>query len=124
MKDRVKRVRTDCGMNQSDFGKKISISRSAVWKIENGENIPSEQTLSLICKEFNVNMDWLKNGIGEMYDYPKDETAAIVSDLLEENNPTYDIIKSIMKTYKKLDSKSQKTIDDFAESLLKELKGG
>lgn len=124
MKDRVKKVRNYFGMSQSDFGKKISISRSAVWKIENGENTPSEQTLNLICKEFNINMDWLKTGDGEMHNYPKDETASIVSELLEEKNSTYDIILGIMKTYQKLDEKSQKAIDNFAEELLKELKGG
>ena len=41
MKNRIKKVRTDAKLNQSEFGKKISISRSAVWKIENGENTPS-----------------------------------------------------------------------------------
>lgn len=66
MKDRIKKIREDAGLNQSKFGERISISRSAVWKIENGENTPSEQTISLICKEFNINENWLRFGTEPM----------------------------------------------------------
>jgi transcriptional regulator with XRE-family HTH domain len=44
MKDRIKKIRTDAGLSQSDFAKKLSISRSAICKLEYGENQPSEQT--------------------------------------------------------------------------------
>ena len=92
--------------------------------LEKGERVPSDRTISDICREFNVNEDWLRTGNGYMYVEVEDETAAIVSDLLEENNPMYEIIKGIMKTYQKLDLKSQKTITDFAKELLEELKKG
>lgn len=48
------------------FGKRIGITRSSVCKLESGENNPSEQTIKLICKEFNVSYDWLTNGVGSM----------------------------------------------------------
>ena len=38
MKDRIKKIRTDAGLSQSDFAKKLSISRSAICKLEYGEN--------------------------------------------------------------------------------------
>ena len=66
MKDRIKKIRHDAEMNQAEFGRKISISRSAVWKIENGENTPSEQTIKLICKEFGISYLWLTEGIDDV----------------------------------------------------------
>ena len=67
MKNRIKEIRTEVGKSQTDFAKKISVSRSAVCKMESGENLPSDQTIHLICKEFNVNEDWLRYGTGEMF---------------------------------------------------------
>ena len=51
MNERIKSVRVMHGLNQTDFAKRLSISRSAVCKIESGENSPSDQTINLICKE-------------------------------------------------------------------------
>ena len=68
MRNRIKEVRNDRKLSQADFGKELSISRSAVCKIESGENAPSEQTLQLICNRYSVNMEWLKTGNGEKYE--------------------------------------------------------
>lgn len=123
MKERIKKVRKSNNLTMEQFGKKIGITKSSVSLLESGKNSPSEQTLKLICQEFNINKEWLSTGVGEMYNMVEDETAVIVSDLLEKQNPMYDIIKGIMKIYQKLDQKSQKVIDDFAEELSKELRG-
>lgn len=64
MNNRIKKLRLDLGLSQEAFGKQIKIQRSSVSKIETGENSPSDQTISLICKEFNVNEDWLRTGEG------------------------------------------------------------
>lgn len=48
------------------FGKRVGITRSSVCKLESGENNPAEQTIMLICKEFNINEIWLRTGTGEM----------------------------------------------------------
>ncbi len=122
MKDRIKKIRTDTRLSMEKFGEKIGITRSSVCKLESGENNPSEQTIKLICKEYKINKDWLLTGEGEMYDIPEDETAAIVSDMLEEENPFYDLILGIVKSYQKLDPKSQETLDGLIQMLLGNIK--
>ena len=64
MNNRIKELRLNLGLSQEAFGKQIKIGRSSVSKLESGENNPSDQTISLICKEFNVNEDWLRTGAG------------------------------------------------------------
>ena len=118
MKDRIKKIRTDNKLSMEKFGDRIGITRSSVCKLESGENNPSEQTLILICQEFNINDEWLRTGNGEMYLPPEDEVAAVVSDLLEEDNPFYDLIIGIMRTYQKLDSKSQDALKNLSKELL------
>lgn len=65
MKERIKQIRKNHGLSQADFAEKISISRSALTKIETGENNPSEQTLVLICDKFGISRQWLETGEGE-----------------------------------------------------------
>lgn len=124
MKDRIKKIRADRKLSMEKFGERIGITRSSVCKLENGENNPSEQTIKLICKEFGINKEWLLTGTGDPEDIPEDETAAVVSDLLEEDNPFYDLIIGIMKIYKKLDDKSQTALKNLSQELLDNLKKG
>lgn len=123
MNSRLKKIRTLNKMSQEEFGKKIGIeSRAHISALENGNRNITDRIIKDICREFNINEDWLRTGNGEMYNIPEDETAAIVSDLLEEDNPFYDIIKGIMKTYQKLDDKSQSVLLEFSKELLENLK--
>lgn len=89
--ERVKEIRKAVHKNQTDFAKTLSVSRSAICKMESGENSPSEQTIKLICREFNVNEDWLRNGTGEMF-IQLDEDEQISSffhDLLQEEKGSF-----------------------------------
>lgn len=122
MKDRILKIRKDSGKTQEEFAKKIGLSKNFVWMLEKGGREPSERTISDICREFNISKEWLLTGKGEMHNIPEDETAAVVSDLLEESNPFYDIIISIMKSYKKLDDKSQAALNDLIRECLDNLK--
>lgn len=68
MNERIKMLRTALSMSQTDFAQRLSVSRSAICKIESGENSPSEQTIKLMCNEFGVNEEWLRTGAGNMFE--------------------------------------------------------
>lgn len=48
-----------------EFGKRIGFGKSAVSEVENGNNAMSKQMRTAICKEFNINEEWLTDGIGD-----------------------------------------------------------
>lgn len=122
MKDRILKIRKDNQLTQDAFAEKLNLSKNFVWMLEKGERAASERTIMDICREFNVNKEWLLTGKGEVYDIPEDEIAAIVSDLLEEDNPFYELITRIMKIYQKLDSKSQNALKNLCNELLNSIK--
>jgi transcriptional regulator with XRE-family HTH domain len=66
MKDRIKRIRTDAGMTQEEFGREIGATRGMVTTYEKG-TIPTQSTRMLICSKFNVSETWLETGEGVPY---------------------------------------------------------
>lgn len=122
MKDRLKLLRSTLGLTQEKFAERLNIKRNTVANYEIGRNVPIDAVVSLICKEFNVNEDWLRNGSGEMFKErsPSEEIGYYVEDLLEydgQGNPFYDMIVEMMKTYVDLDEKSQAVIRSYFQSV-------
>lgn len=66
MNKRIYEVRQSASLSMRAFGEKIGISGQSVARLESGENNPSEQTIRAICSEFNINRDWLVDGVGQM----------------------------------------------------------
>lgn len=67
MKDRIKKIRKDLNMNQTEFGEAIGTSLAAYSKYETGKVIPDKTTRMLICSKFNVSETWLETGEGLPY---------------------------------------------------------
>lgn len=65
---RIRKVFRDSGKTQTEIGKSISKTSQYVWKLLNDDNAnPSDSVIKDICREFNVNEEWLRNGTGEMF---------------------------------------------------------
>lgn len=67
MGERVKELRKALGLSGEKFGEKIGVTRSAISDIERGRNGLSDSNILAICREFNVNEEWLRTGMGEMF---------------------------------------------------------
>lgn len=116
--ERVKQIRKSKGMTLEKFGEKVGVTKQTVSRIENGVNALTEQMLLSICREFDVNETWLRNGEGEMFKErsPSEEVGYYVEELLEydgDGNPFYDMIIEMMKKYSELDDKSKTVIREY-----------
>lgn len=65
--ERVKLIRKEKGLTLEKFGSRLGVGKVAISLIESGKNNLTEQMARSICREFNVNEDWLKTGEGEMF---------------------------------------------------------
>lgn len=121
---RVKKLRKELGLTLEKFGKPLGVGKTAISKIENGENNLTDQMIISICREFNVNEKWLRDGEGEMFEQllAEDEVAAYVAELLDPDNPFADLIIEIMRTYSQLDPVSQAALKKFSEHLAENIK--
>lgn len=81
-------LRKHLGLTLEAFGEKIGITRAAVSNIEKGRSNPSEQVIMSICREFDVNEQWLRTGEGEMLVKltPSEELAIFTAQLQKEDS--------------------------------------
>lgn len=62
--ERVKEVRKAQNMTLEEFGKRLNVTKVTMSNIERGHRGLTERMLKDICREFNVNEDWLRTGAG------------------------------------------------------------
>ena len=67
MNERIKQLRKALGYTQQEFADRIGVKRNTIAQYEIGRNEPIDSVVNLICKEYNVNPDWLRDGSGEMF---------------------------------------------------------
>lgn len=62
MKERIKKIRKDAGLNQTEFGSVIGATLAMITSYERGKVVPDAAKRMLICEKFNVNPEWLEHG--------------------------------------------------------------
>lgn len=70
---RFKRIRMNLNLAQDDFGNKIGLSKSAISAVENDKSFVSIEIQRTLFMDYNINLNWLVCGVGEMFNAPKFE---------------------------------------------------
>lgn len=122
MKERIKKIRKDFNLNQTDFGKSIGASQFLVTSYETGRSEPDDFKKQLICERFHVNPVWLETGEGEPYDTYSPDLAQEMRDLLRGSSP---FVVSVMTSLVQMPPEWWESFQDvlFAE-LEKQKKSG
>lgn len=77
MNERIKIIRKSLNLTLEEFGKKVGVTKTAISRLEKGERNLTDQMILSICREFNINENWLRTGEGEM----KPDTDAEFADI-------------------------------------------
>ncbi len=91
MEKRIKQLRKELGLTQQELADKIGIKRTTIATYESGRNTPIDAVISLICREFNVNEEWLREGSGDMFrsNDRYSDIARLTSQLLNEESDSF-----------------------------------
>lgn len=73
MNERIKELRKALGLTQQELADRIGFKQNTIAQYEIGRNTPINSVVSLICREFNVSENWLRNGSGNMF-LPEDNS--------------------------------------------------
>ena len=67
MNERLKIIILKLKLSQEYIGTKIGVTNATISRLEKGVNNFTERMITSICREFNVNEEWLRHGTGEMF---------------------------------------------------------
>lgn len=67
MNERLKKLRKVLNLTQQEFADRIGIKRNTMGQYEIGRNEPLDAVIVSICREFDVNEEWLRYGTGDMF---------------------------------------------------------
>ena len=113
MHERIRKLRKILDLTQEKFAERIRIKRNTIASYETGRNVPVDSVIALICREFHVNEEWLRNGIGDMFDsQPEDELKALTE---KYNLSATDRI--MIEKYMSLSATARAAVTDFILSI-------
>ena len=107
--ERVKQLRTALDLTLEKFGERVGVGKAAISKLEKNENRLSDQMIKSICREFNVNYDWLVYGEGEMF-------SELPKTILDELCRAYDLDETdrkLIQEYIKMSKESRRVLKDY-----------
>lgn len=120
MNERIKMIRQKLGLSQEEFGRRLGVTRGAITNIELNKVEPKPLFVDLICREFGVSEEWIKDGTGEMF-HPKsaeEELAAFFGDVLS-GEP--DFRRRLISALARLDESQWEVLEEVARKLLEEM---
>ena len=120
MQNRIKALRKELNLTQEKFGKRLGMKKNSISQIENGINALTEQLLVSICREFNVNEEWLRTGEGGMFVTLNrtQQIAKLTTDLFKGEKDSFK--ERLLLALAKLDENEWKVLEKIAEDLTKE----
>lgn len=113
MNERVKELRKALGMSQKEFGARLGVTDAAISSIESGRRSTTEQMIKSICREFDVNYDWLKDGEGDMFEALPE---SLVDELAQEFGLD-EVGKNIILGYLRLSEAERSVINKYLAGL-------
>ncbi len=115
MNERVRELRKSLKLTLEKFGAKLGVGKTAISKIEKGENNLTGQMFLAICREYNVNPLWLEKGEGPMFleVSKEDEYTKAASEL--SSDP---LVVSVLVEYHKLQPEERSIVRKYIKNIL------
>lgn len=120
--DKLRDVRKQLKLSQVVFAQSIGISGAHISAIELGKTGVSESFLKLIEAKYQINIDWLKTGEGEMFlpvlkTHSNESIEKALDSFAIQNTPEIggltDQEKRIIRMFRKLDPERKQRIIDL-----------
>lgn len=125
MKDRIKKLRKELDLTQQAFADKIGMKQNTIAQYEMGRTTPSDAIIFSICREFDVNENWLRTGEGNMFiELSEQEKVMKFTGLLlkDEDSVVANAIQALIVTYEQLDDTSKATLNKIIMQYIDNLK--
>ena len=119
MNERLRKLRKTLDLTQQAFADKLGIARGNIGAYEVGKNALSDAVISLICREFDVNENWLRTGEVEMFIEltKEEEIASFIGGVLRDEDDSFK--KRLISGLAALDETGWEVLENFLNSIQK-----
>lgn len=121
MNERIKELRKSLGLTQLEFGEQVGVKANTIGNYEIGLRTPSDAVIRAICREFNVNENWLRTGEGEMFNPQDEKLAAFIGSLVADDSEPFK--RRMVELLADLTPEEWKLLVKMAERLTKKEEG-
>lgn len=124
MTERIKAIRRAVGCTQQEFADRLGLKRNTIATYEIGKAVPSDRTISDICREFRVSEVWLRTGEGEPFlrQTEAEQLAEITTRMeLDQDDPFISMITSAVKSYYRLSETEKAAISKLVDGMIEDL---
>ena len=118
--ERIKTLRSTLGMKQVDFANKISRTQAVFSKYESGAIAITDRTVADICREFNVNEQWLRAGEGPMFKQQDNLDNMLTADVAKLVRSSDEFTKKLIHNYLSLPQEARDEVKKFILKLAQE----
>lgn len=118
MNKRIRLLRKELKLSGEKFGERLGVTKTAISLIESGKNNVTEQMFNHICKEFNVNDEWLRYGTGgikNMFTKKDDEILKNIERILNGENEFH---KNLFKMLVQFDQEDLHAVEQLIDKFL------
>lgn len=117
--ERLRNIRKTLNLTLEKFGEKLGVGKTAISKLEKGENSITDQMMLSICREYNVNENWLRTGEGDMFIKMtrNDELSQFVGQLMATEDDSFE--KRLVSALAALDENGWDILEQFLDSIQK-----
>lgn len=124
MTERIKAIRRAVGCTQQEFADRLGLKRNTIATYEIGKAVPSDRTISDICREFRVSEVWLRTGEGEMF-IPQSDMQQLVEITtrmeMDQDDPFVGMITAALKSYYRLSDTEKAAISKLVDGMIEDL---
>lgn len=107
IEQRVRYLRKTClKMRQADFAAGIGIKQPAVSSIERGVGL-SDRNIEAICRVYNVNERWLREGKGPMMEKKRNRVPSCLHGITGDRDA---LMEAIIKDYAALPPEARRAV--------------
>jgi len=117
LNERIKKLRKVIDLTQQEFADRIGATQNTIAGYESGRRKPSNTTINSICRIFDINEDWLRNGTGEMFIVKSrdEEIAEFIGNVQFSEDDTFK--KKLISMLAKLDESEWILLEKMANKL-------
>lgn len=116
-------IDTNENLTKTKFADLLGISQGFVSQICSGARVPSDRTISDICRTFKLSEDWLRTGNGDMQDSLTEDEQLVefMTDLMAESSDSFR--RRFISVVSELDADGWAFLEKLADELAKKKTG-